>query len=279
MTTLITGASGAVGGAVLRALHAAGHPLRASSRRPERLSLPVGVEAVPLDLARPDTVAAAFDGVDQVFLYAEPGGIDELIRAAETAGVRHVVLLSSSAVLSPDAESQPLGRHHLLVERALRRSDLDATLLRPGSFAGNAHGWAHPIRAGGPVELPYPQARMAPIHEADIADVAVVALTGAARTGREVTLTGPEALTLGEQVGQIAARLGRDIPVRELSRAEAERQWSRFMPADLAASLLDYQAGQVGVTPEITDAAQFTGRPARTFGQWVDEHLDAFRPG
>ncbi len=279
MTTLITGARGAVGGSVVRALHTAGHHLRACSRRPERLRLPAGVEAVPLDLARPDAVAAALDGVDRVFLYAEPGGIEELIRAAETAGVRHVVLLSSAAVLSPDAETDPLGRHHLLVERALRRSRLDITLLRPGTFAGNALGWAPAVRAGGPVELAYPQARVVPIHEDDIADVAVVALTSDTLTGREITLTGPDALTLREQVGEIADRLGRHIPVRELTRSEAERQFSRFMPADLAASLLDYQAGQVGVAPEITDAERITGKPARTFGQWVDEHLDAFRPG
>ncbi|GAB3814323.1 SDR family oxidoreductase [Micromonospora zhanjiangensis] len=284
MTILITGARGAVGSSVLHGLRAAGHPLRASSRRPEQLRLPVGVrstdvEVVPLDLARPATFAAALRGVEQVFLYAEPGGIDELVRAAEAAGVRHVVLLSSSAALSPDAEDDPLGRHHLLVERALTWSNLDTTILRPGAFAGNAYGWSQAIRRGDPVDLAYPEALLAPIHEDDIADVAVTALTGnAAVRGRAVTLTGPHGLTLREQVGEIAVRLGRDVPVRRPTRAAAEEQLGRFMPADVAASLLDHQAGTVGIRPEISTAERITGKPGRTFGQWVDEHLDAFRP-
>jgi uncharacterized protein YbjT (DUF2867 family) len=278
MTILITGARGTVGGGVLRRLHAAGHTLRASSRQPERLRLPADVETVPLDLARPDTFAAALRGVSQVFLYAEPDGVDDLARAAEAAGVRHIVLLSSSAALRPDAETDPLGRHHLLVERALARSAVASTILRPGAFAGNAYGWSHAIQAGGPVELAYPEARVVPIHEDDIADVAVVALTGETLTGQAVTLTGPEALTLREQVGEIAVRLGRDIPLRELTRAEAEQQLGRFMPAEFVDSLLDLQAGSVGTVPEISDAERITGKPARAFGQWVEEHLDAFRP-
>ncbi|MEH1125014.1 SDR family oxidoreductase [Micromonospora sp. CPCC 206061] len=76
MTTLITGARGTVGGGVLRRLHAAGHVLRASSREPGRLEVPDGVETVLLDLAKPDTFGAALHGIAQVFLYAEPEGID-----------------------------------------------------------------------------------------------------------------------------------------------------------------------------------------------------------
>src|SRR4051794_16200949 len=207
MTILITGARGKVGRGVLRRLHAAGHALRASSREPTRLDVPAGVETVALDLAKPDTFDAALGGVTRVFLYAEPEGIDEFVHAAETAAVEHIVLLSSSAALSPTAMHDPLGRHHALVERALLRSTIPATILRPDAFAGNAFGWLHAIRAGGPVEQAYPDANVAPIHEDDVADVAAIALTGDRLAGQAITLTGPRSISLREQIRVLADRL------------------------------------------------------------------------
>jgi uncharacterized protein YbjT (DUF2867 family) len=271
MTILITGARGTVGSGVLQRLHAAGHRLRASSREPDRLAVPEGVETVQLDLAKPETFK--LDGVSRVFLYAEPGSIDEFVRAAEAAGVERVVLLSSSAVLSPTAMDSPLGRHHLLVERALLRSGIPVTILRPDAFAGNALGWLPAIRAGGPVEQAYPEAAVAPIHEDDIADVAALALTGDRLAGQALTLTGPRSISLREQIHIVAQRLGRDVRVRELTRAEAEEQMARFMPAEFVTSLLDFWAGAVAGPATVSDAERVTGKPARAFEQWADERL------
>jgi uncharacterized protein YbjT (DUF2867 family) len=273
MTILITGARGNVGRGVLLRLHAAGHSLRASSREPRQLEVPDGVETVTLDLAKPDTFDAALDGVTRVFLYAEPEGIDAFVRSAEAAGVEHVVLLSSSAALSPTAMDNPLGRHHVLVERALLRSTIPVTILRPDAFAGNAFGWLPAIRAGGPVEQAYPDANVAPIHEDDIADVAQIALAGDRLTGEAITLTGPRSISLREQIQVVAGRLGRDIVVHELTRAEAERAMAQYMPAEFVTSLLDFWAGAVGRPAPVSDAERVTGKPARTFEQWVDEHI------
>jgi uncharacterized protein YbjT (DUF2867 family) len=247
--------------------------VRASSRQPERLDVPNGVETAQLDLAKPDTFDAALRGVARVFLYAEPEGIDEFVRAAQAAGVTHIVLLSSSAALSPTALDDPLGRHHALVERALLESGIPVTILRPDAFASNAFGWLEAIRVGGPVEQAYPDANVAPIHEDDIADVAVVALTEDRLVGQAITLTGPRSMSLCEQISVVADRLGRDIVVRELTRAEAEAKMAQFMPAEFVASLLDFWASAIGEPATISDAEQVTGKPARTFEQWVDEHL------
>jgi uncharacterized protein YbjT (DUF2867 family) len=273
LSILITGARGRVGRGVLLRLHAAGHDLRASSRDPQHLSVPDGVETVPLDLTKPDTFDAALDGVTRVFLYAEPDGVDDFVRAAEAAGVEQVVLLSSSAALSPTAMDNPLGRHHVLVERALLASTIPSTLLRPDAFAGNALAWLPAIRAGGPVEQAYPDANVAPIHEDDIADVAHLALTTDWLTGQAITLTGPRSISLREQIGVIADRLGCDVVVRELTRAEAEERMAHHMPEKFVAALLDFWAGATGQPAQVSDAERVTGEPARTFEQWVDEQL------
>ncbi|MFI5827559.1 SDR family oxidoreductase [Streptomyces sp. NPDC051578] len=182
MTVLVTGTRGSTARAVTDRLHAVGHPVRAASVRPAELTPPPGVEGVELVLDRPETFPAALAGARQVFLYPEPAGI-AFVEAAEAARVEHVVLLSSASVLEPGAEDDPLASHSLRVERALADAPFTVTLLRPDAFAGNALGWAHFIARGVPVPLAYPDACIAPVHPADIADIAVRALTRDRRLG------------------------------------------------------------------------------------------------
>lgn len=61
--------------------------------------------------------------------------------------------------------------------------------------------------------------------------------------------------------------------MRELTRAEAEERMAQYMPAEYVASLLDFWAGAVAAPAPVSDARSITGRPARTFEQWVDEHV------
>ncbi|MCF3100370.1 NAD(P)H-binding protein [Streptomyces roseoverticillatus] len=277
MSILITGARGKVGQAVIGRLHSAGLAVRAASARPAELTVPDGVEVAELALGRPEGLDAALRGVRQVFLYPEPAGIQELIEAAEAAGVEHVVLLSSSSVLAPGAENDPLAGHSLHVERALAGSGLTRTFLRPDAFASNSLGWAHPIGLSMPIQLAYPDAHIAPIHPEDIADIAVKALTGTSLTGRSVTLTGPESLTFREQLAVLAETLGREIPVERISRAEAEQQMGRYMPAPMVSSLLNlWEAADHGPAAIADTTHSLLGRPARTFRQWARENAAAF---
>jgi uncharacterized protein YbjT (DUF2867 family) len=73
-------------------------------------------------------------------------GAPEFAAAARKAGVEHVVLLSSSTVLYPDAAASPIALRHLAAERALDEAGLDRTFVRPGD-ATNALRWWRAIRA------------------------------------------------------------------------------------------------------------------------------------
>ncbi|WP_405979629.1 NAD(P)H-binding protein [Streptomyces sp. NBC_00158] len=277
MTTLVTGARGKVGRALVARLHSAGHAVRAASANPAGLTVPAGVEAHELVLDRPGTNAAALDGVRQVFLYPEPAGIHELIAAAEAAGVEHVVLLSSSSVLAPGAEDDALAGHSLKVERALTASTLTCTFLRPDAFASNSFGWAYPIGRSLPVQLAFPDAHIAPIHPEDIADIAFEALTGDSLTGRRLTLTGSESLTFRRQLAILADAIGREIPVERITRAEAERQMGAHMPAPMVSSLLDlWEAADHGPAAIADTTLTLLGRPARSYAQWARENAAAF---
>ncbi|WP_330270115.1 NAD(P)H-binding protein [Lentzea sp. NBC_00516] len=273
MTILVTGARGNVGRRVLQGLYAAGHSLRASGRNPAELDVPNGVETVALDLNDPETFVAALAGVSKVLLYAEPDGIVRFLDEAEKAGVEKVVVLSSNTVEGPDAENDPLAHHHKVVEDAVVASGLTYTILRPGAFMGNAFGWSYSLKAGDTIDQVFPEAQVAPVHEDDIADVAVVALTEKTLEGQTVSLSGPESLTFRQELEIIGEVLGRDLVINALSREEGEAQMSNFVPPPILASLLAQWEAAVGVVADTgATAERITGKPARTFRQWVEEH-------
>src|SRR3954447_5333393 len=163
---LVTGATGKVGRAVVDLLVAKDIPVRAVSRNPR--SLPAGVDARSADLTDPASLGDVLTGVDKVYLYAHPSGVDGFVTAARAAGVRHVVLLSALAAGDTDP-GNAIARMHIEVENALANSGIAWTFVRPGAFATNALHWAKSIKDSGGVRIPYAQSQVASIHEADIA--------------------------------------------------------------------------------------------------------------
>uniref|UniRef100_A0AAU2VT44 NAD(P)H-binding protein n=1 Tax=Streptomyces sp. NBC_00008 TaxID=2903610 RepID=A0AAU2VT44_9ACTN len=279
MLTLVTGSRGRVGSTLAALLHDRGHPVRAASRNPAELALPAGVPAAACDLGDPGTFPASLDGVDSVFLYAEPSHIDDFLTAARAAGVGHIVLLSSSSVLAPDPASNPVAASHHAVEEALTASPLRSTLLRPGDFASNAYQWAGAFRGGRPVDLPYPLSQTSPIDETSLAQAALAVLTDTRLQGASYHLTGPESLTATEQVELLAAASGSATTVNAVSREAWKESVAPFLPAELAEGLLSHWAATDGSPAEVTrDTERLTGRPARTFASWAAEHAAAFRP-
>jgi uncharacterized protein YbjT (DUF2867 family) len=67
MTILVTGATGNIGGHVVEQLLQAGVRVRALTRNPAEANLPDSVEVVQGDLARPETLPAAFENVERMY--------------------------------------------------------------------------------------------------------------------------------------------------------------------------------------------------------------------
>ena len=219
-------------------------------------------------------VTYALDGVRKVFLYCLPEGIDGFVKAATAAGVEHVVALSSGSVLLPEVAGNPIAEDHRLVEQALADSGLRWTPVRPLVLANNALNWTHSIRADNFVRLVCADALAAPVHERDIAAVAVAALLGADDTS--AVLTGPELMTQRRQVELIAQAAGRPIRVEALSPDQGREHLRRFMPERLADAVVDILAATTeGV---VTDTArEVLGRAPVPFQQWAVEHAADFR--
>lgn len=288
MTVLVTGARGNIGRRVVTLLHATGQQVRASARDRGTLTVPDGVETVGLDLTAPAGADGAADGldgfkstlkgVDAVFLYATRGSAAPFLHAAKEAGVRHVVLLSSPASYEAAEFRGPIGRIHRAAEQAVDESGLDHTILYPSWLATNARrDWGTAIRAGEPVELPYPAAQCAPIHPGDVAEAAVDLLLRDTHRSRMQILTGPESMSLDKAVATVGAVLGRTIPVRAISREDALAGREPWLSAPVLESLLDSAAAAVGRPAPVTNAVErITGRPARSLREWIGENRKDF---
>ncbi|QTD97891.1 NAD(P)H-binding protein [Streptomyces cyanogenus] len=271
---VVTGATGNVGRALVDRLLAAGQPVRALTRDPQRAALPERAEVVRF---QPDEPAALFDGATKLFLYAQ-AGTAPLLAAAREHGVRHVVLLSSGIIQEGADETHPIHVMHATVEREIRDSGLDWTFLRPNAFATNALQYAPQIRAGDTVRGVFADGLSAPIHEDDIAAVAERVLLDSGHEGAVHRLTGPEATSNADQVAAIGDAVGRKLTFVEVDPAEAGPELFPHVPPQMLQRLLESFAETVGVPPEITGTVQeLTGTPARTFARWAQDHAGDFR--
>jgi uncharacterized protein YbjT (DUF2867 family) len=278
MTILVTGATGAVGRHVVAGLRQLGVPVRALTRDPNRAALPADVQIVAGDLtgALP---AAVFDGVRTAFVFPADGGVRKFVEQAAVAGVEHLVVLSSLAAagLTASAVRSPSHRHHSAVEREVRESGVSYTFLRPGTFANNLLAWAGELRGGDVVHGPYADSRQAPIHEADVAAVAVRALTGDGHRGAVYALSGPEALTRAEQLAAIGAATGRELRYQEIPPEAFRAAVSAYLPDDIVTMVLDHWRETLTEPDEVLPTVrEVTGSPGRPLARWARDHRADF---
>lgn len=279
MVAVVFGARGSVGWYVAAGLRAGGEQVRVTSRNPGTAGFPPDMQAVAADLERPETLPAALDGAAKVFLYAKPRGIGGFVDAAKAAGVERVALLSSRAVVNSDAEHNPIAREHRAVEVALEQSGIAWTFIRPGMFATNTRWWwARSIRAECVARAPYPDAQSAPVHEKDMAALAVAALTEPGHERQAYTLYGPQSLTQRQLVERIGDAIGRSVRFEELSVDQARAELGKTMPPVGVETMLRYWAAGNGKPAAVsTIVEEVTGHPARTFAQWAEDHAADFR--
>ena len=279
---LVTGATGDVGGEVVRQIVAAGQKVRAFARDPAKAArLVPGVEVARGDLQQPETFAAALDGVTKLFLMAGaqelPAIAEHAVPAAKRAGVQHVVLLSSSTTLMEPRVT--IGKWHLAAEELIEASGLAWTMVRPGNFASNALRWAPMIKAQGAVFAPAGGGKTAPIDPYDIASVAAKALTTPGHEGHKYALTGDEVLSAADQVAIIGAALGKTLRFVEVPAEGARMGMLKSgMDEAMADALLELMtSGRSGGEAHRTSTVRdVTGVAPRTFEAWVRAHLSAF---
>lgn len=283
---IVTGATGNIGGELLRLLSEDGVDVKALSRNPPGDSPLPGVEWVAADLSDRAALTDVFSGAERLFLLT--GNVGDMVRlqknaiaTARESGIQHIVKVS--ALGASDHSKSVIGVWHYNVERELRGIELDWTILRPHVFMQNLLDQRESIRAGGRVYSPSGEARIPMIDTRDVAAVAAAILTGSGHAGKRYTLTGPEPISHRRATEILSSHLGTPLTyLPESEKAAFTRLHDAGLPPWLIGAqlaLAEYQRGGGG-TEIVTDTVEeVTGRPPRTFQDFVRDFAEAFTGG
>jgi uncharacterized protein YbjT (DUF2867 family) len=217
---LVTGAAGLNGSAIIREFSRRGVQVRALVRdriKVNHLARLPGVAIVEGNMCRPETLAAALDGVDRVLMIssAAPDMVETqraFIDVCRQARVQHVVKFSGAeSGIGFDQMKFRFTRMHREVELHLEGSGLAWTHLRPSQFMQVYLREAPMIVEKGAIFLPFGDIALSPIDVEDIAKIAVEVLCTDGHAGESYEMTGPEALTMEDVAAQISAAIGKTI--------------------------------------------------------------------
>jgi len=225
MDVLVTGGTGFIGTHLCRELTERGHAVTALSRHPEESDLPDGVEAAVGDVTAYDAVAEAVAGHDAVvnLVALSPlfkpkrgdqrhfdvhlGGTENVVRAAEEAGVEYI-LQQSALGADPNGPTAYI-RSKGAAEAVVRDSDLEYTITRPsvifgggGEFVGFTKKLTTPYVTGLPGGG---KSRFQPIWVEDVVPMLADCVENEEHWGETYEIGGPEVLTLAD-VARLAYR-------------------------------------------------------------------------
>jgi uncharacterized protein YbjT (DUF2867 family) len=284
---LVIGGRSKIGSAVLDQLGRRGASVRTLARSSEpSAAFPPPIETVTGNLGDPASLAAAMQGVEQVFLLCGPTP-DEValnrnaIDAAHTSGVRLVVRIS---ILAADpASTATFVRNHGQSDAYLARSGLAHAILRPNSFAQNVPETVIPtIDSDGRFYANVGDARLSMVDTADVGAVAAVVLTSPGHDGKTYDVTGPEALSFGDVASKLSSRLGRrveyvDVPDAEVRSALAGAGLGDWLVDSLVSLFAQYRrSGTDGYAAQVTDTVlRLTGKTAHTLDDVLTTALDS----
>lgn len=203
----ITGATGHVGSATLRALQRHGAPVRALTRSPERAHAwrAEGIDAVAVDLADTPGLTRALDGCSAALVMvpfdlmsADPAAshdrmIEGITAAVAAANLPHVVLLSSVGA-DLDSGTGPIEALARL-ERQLRDVTPILTAVRPSHFQEKVADVLPAVLADGilPVFASSAERTFPMVATTDVGEIVADLLTSEAATHQEIDVLGPPA--------------------------------------------------------------------------------------
>ncbi|MFJ1604029.1 NAD(P)H-binding protein [Streptomyces sp. NPDC088253] len=288
--------AGDVGRTVLDQLRAQNVPARVMVRRDDERAAELralGAEVVVGDLTRPETVAAALEGVGRMY-FAMPVSPDQLLAAAVVASVAReqgeldgLVDMSQMTVSQMTATSTGEShqqRLHWLSEQVLNWSGLPVVHIRPTAFLDNPLFTtlaARSIQDNGTITLPFGTGRTSPVAVEDVARVVATVLRDPApHVGHVYELTGPRTVDMTEVAEEFSRALGRPVSYVDVPLG----QWRTEVLAE--AGLPPHTEQHIATMARLhrenrydrasDDVERVTGVPAQTIEAFVAARRDFY---
>lgn len=272
-TFLVTGGTGTIGRQVISELLNAGKNVRMLTRDSSKVLPPNNVEISEGDLNTPDTLKGALKGVIGVHLisfgdenYTPLAKGKQIVETIEEAGVKRLTILWNGE-----------GNESSL-EKEIKSSSMEWTVLQPQEYMSNALGWAESIIERSEVKEPFGDRPTAAIHEADVGSVIAEILINGGHSQQIYTLTGPEVLTPRKQVQEIASALGREIKFIEMDEKQTRARWKEWgLPDETMDYLYEWYRNTPAQGSTVTTVVEnIINRPPRSFKEWIQKNSNAF---
>ncbi|UYO47112.1 SDR family oxidoreductase [Rhodopseudomonas palustris] len=283
---LVTGASGQLGRLVidglLKTVPASQIGVLVRSEKAAAEFAARGLHVHNGDYGRPDSLKAAFAGVDRTLLISSSeigqrtAQHRNAIEAARQAGVK---LLAYTSLLHADTSPLGLAEEHRQTEAALKASGVPHALLRNGWYSENYAASIPAALAHGALLGSADGGRIASAARADYAEAAVRVLTAAEpQAGRIYELAGDAAYTLAEFAAELSKQSGKAVAYRDLPQADYEAALiGAGLPGPFAALLADSDAGAAkgALFDDSHTLSQLIGRPTTPIAATISAALKA----
>jgi uncharacterized protein YbjT (DUF2867 family) len=294
---LIVGSTGYVGGLVARELSAQGRAARAMARAPARVPALPDIEPVKADLLQGRGLKRALDGCHTAYYLAhsmerpddhsptdfadrERRAAERFAKAAVASGLDRIVYLGGFAP-PEDAERSPHLASRLEVERILLDAVPRSTGLRASILIGaGSASFQMLVRLVENLRfLPMPSwhaNRTQPIDERDAVEYLVRTPETPGASGLALDIAGPDVMTYGEMIEQIADLMGvgrTSIPLPLSQTPTASAVVARIVgqPLELVRPLMESLGHEL--LPRDDSAASIYGMHPRRFSRAVEHAL------
>jgi len=271
----VTGATGQLGRIVIDALlkKVPAGEIVAAVRTPAKAAdlAAQGVIVRQADYSQPETLRAAFAGVDKLLLISgsEVGQREAqhkaVIEAAQAAGVGFIAYTS---LLHADTSPLGLGAEHRATEALLKASGIPFALLRNGWYTENYAASIPPALAHHAFIGAAGEGRIASAARQDYAEAAAEVMTREDQAGNVYELSGDDSYTLAQFAAEIAAQSGEKVDYVNLSQADfAAALKGAGLPEGLAEMLADSDAGaeKGGLFDDSHQLSKLIGRPTTSW--------------
>ena len=283
---LVTGATGNVGSLLIPKLINMGADVRALTRDESKAQglNHTGPEVVVGDLEKPETLDAAFRGVDKVLLITPPNRHQVIqaengIEAAKRNGSPFIVRLSADAVRELPGALPRISGQHAQIDEMLKASGLPYNIIRPHFFMQNTMMAAQTVASEGVVYMAMNDGKTGMIDVRDIVDVAVKVLTEDGHEGRAYTLTGPASISFHDVAAALSKALCKRVDyVNVPLDAARDAMIGMGLPEWVADAFGEYFTAFSGGYGDFTtdDVRLVTGSPARPFEAFARDFAQVF---